>query len=154
MLKVNQGFRIKLVDFISALFVLLFIYAAMSKFHDFEKFRIELGKSPILNVISNYVAIFIPSSEIGISILLFSKRYQFLGLYASFSLMVIFSGYIVIILKFSTYIPCSCGGILQNMTWNQHLIFNIVFIVLSIISILIYPNKNLICSKREYLHPE
>jgi hypothetical protein len=48
-----------------------------------------------------------------------------------------FTAYIITILNFSEYIPCSCGGILQNMTWKTHLVFNIGLVLLSIAGILI-----------------
>jgi Methylamine utilisation protein MauE len=128
-------------EIISALFIFLFLYAAISKLIDFEKFRVELAKSPILNFISDLVAFTIPSFEIFLSALLTIKRFQFIALYASFSLMVMFSAYIVVILKFSPYIPCSCGGILQNMSWVQHLWLNFLFMFLGATGVLIYPNK-------------
>jgi len=65
-------------------------------------------------------------------------RFRLLGLYASFSLMVMFTAYIIAITKFSDYIPCSCGGVLQNMSWNQHLIFNIGFILLAVAGIIFH----------------
>ena len=139
----NKKRRALLVEIISALFILLFVYAASSKILDFQKFRIELGKSPMLGFFSTYVSITIPVLEIMISILLIIRRYQYIALFASFSLMVVFSFYIIFILKFSSYIPCTCGGILENMSWSQHLIFNVGFILLGIVAILFYPTKNL-----------
>lgn len=130
-----------LVEIIAGLFILLFVYAALSKLQDFEKFRVELGKSPILNAFSAPVAILVPIIEIMISIMLVVKHFQYVAFYLSFSLMVIFSAYITSILKFSPYIPCSCGGILQNMTWTEHLIFNLGFVLLASIAVLIYPNR-------------
>src|SRR5690606_14703009 len=45
--------------------------------------------------------------------------------------MVMFTAYIFIILNFSDFVPCSCGGVLEKMSWTQHLIFNVVFIILA-----------------------
>lgn len=130
------------VDIICWLLVLLFIYAAISKLIDYQKFLVQLGKSPVLTAFSSQIVWLIPSVEILIAILLSLGRHRLTGLYASFCMMVIFSGYIVTILKFSSYIPCSCGGILENMNWTQHLIFNAFFVVLCITGILLYPHKN------------
>ncbi|MEJ0031509.1 MAG: MauE/DoxX family redox-associated membrane protein [Bacteroidota bacterium] len=41
--------------------------------------------------------------------------------------MVMFTAYIVVITRFSEYTPCSCGGVLEKMSWDQHLVFNIGF---------------------------
>jgi uncharacterized membrane protein YphA (DoxX/SURF4 family) len=135
----NNKKRIIVAEAISALFILLFVYAALSKIQDFEKFKVELGKSPILNAFATYVAVAVPAVEVLIALFLVMRRFQYLALYAAFSLMVMFSAYIVMILNFSSYIPCSCGGILENMTWTEHLLFNIGFVILGVIAILIYP---------------
>ncbi|WP_316834742.1 MauE/DoxX family redox-associated membrane protein [Pedobacter nutrimenti] len=137
----NSNKRILLVEIISALFILLFVYAALTKLVDYQKFRIELGKSPLLNSYSRIIAVAIPGIELLISVLIAIKRFQYYVLYLAFSLMAVFSAYIVAILKFSPYIPCSCGGILQSMTWTQHLIFNVGFLSLGAIAILLYPKK-------------
>lgn len=129
------------VDGISFLVIVLFAYAAFSKIADFENFKVQLGKSPILSPISLYVAWTVPAIELLIAMFLVSKRSQLSALYVSFSLMTMFSAYIVAILKFSDYIPCSCGGILEKMTWTQHLIFNLAFVILITIAILINPSK-------------
>jgi len=139
MISLTKNQRDTIAEIISALFILLFVYAALSKIQDFEKFRVELGKSPILNAFSGCMAFLIPGIELFIAAGLVIKHFQYIALYASFALMVMFSAYIVVILKFSSYVPCSCGGILENMTWTQHLVFNIGFVVLGAIAILIYP---------------
>lgn len=152
----NEKNRTIMAEVISALFIFLFVYAALNKMLDFEKFEVELGKSPVLNVFSRYIAFTMPVVELLIALLLIIKRFQYIALYASFSLMVIFSAYIITILNFSTYIPCSCGGILENMTWRQHLIFNMGFVVLAAIAILIYPLniKNLSAVRGKAFVPE
>jgi hypothetical protein len=62
---------------------------------------------------------------------------RLMALYASFSIMVMFTTYIIAILNFSTYIPCSCGGVLEKLTWTEHLIFNICFVLLAYIGIIL-----------------
>lgn len=124
------------VEVTAILFVLLFIYAATTKLVDAEKFRIQLGQSPMLAPYAGWIAWVIPLLEILIALLLMFERTKLSALYAAFFLMVMFTVYIVAITKFSTYIPCSCGGVLQDMTWNQHLIFNIAFVLMAVISIL------------------
>ena len=136
----TQSFKNYFIDIISLILILLFVYAAASKLLDYQKFQVQLGQSPILTHFAGWVAWIIPGLEIVISILLAVPGCRMLGLYASFSLMVMFTAYIVAITRFSEYIPCSCGGILQHMNWNQHLIFNFVFVLLAIVSILLYPN--------------
>jgi uncharacterized membrane protein YphA (DoxX/SURF4 family) len=139
-MKTQAKIRQFLVDLILFLFILLFVYAASNKLMDFENFEIQLGKSPVLSDFAHFVAWSIPTTELSIAILLIFKNSQLIALYASFSLMVMFSAYIVVILNFSEYIPCSCGGILEHMTWTQHLWFNMSFVVFGIMAVLFYPN--------------
>lgn len=128
-----------IVNSICYSYALLFIYAAASKLLDFNTFRVQLGQSPLLSAFADWVSISIPGIEICIAIILLIPKYRLLGLYASYLLMAMFTMYIYIILNYSAFVPCSCGGILQKMTWNQHLIFNIAFILLAIIAVIIYP---------------
>src|ERR1700739_2515197 len=119
-------------------FILLFIYAAVSKLIDFPEFRIQVGKSPMLTAFAPAVSIVIPVIEIGIAIMLAIRRLRMFALYAAFSLLIVLTTYIYIILHYSDYIPCSCGGVLQNMTWQEHFGFNLTFVALAIVAILIY----------------
>jgi len=130
------------VEITSALFILLFVYAAVSKLVDYQKFQVQLGQSPMLTFYANSIAWVIPALEIIISLLLITPKWQLTGLYASFSLMAMFSAYIVAIINFSEYIPCSCGGVLQNMSWNEHLVFNTVFLLLALCGILLHSKSN------------
>lgn len=122
-------------EVISLLFVLIFTYTAMSKLLDFEQFRVQIGQSPLLSAFAGYVAIGIPAIEIIISLMLSISKLRLIGLYASFSLMIMFTAYIIIILNFSDFIPCSCGGVLEELEWTEHLIFNVGFILLALIGI-------------------
>lgn len=126
------------MDIISALFVMLFLYAAFTKLLDYEKFRVQIGQSPLLTAFAGFVAWFIPAVEILIAIMLIFSRTRLGALYASFSLMVMFTCYIVAITQFSDYVPCSCGGVLEKLGWTEHLIFNIVFVLLAIAAIIFY----------------
>lgn len=133
-----------LSQLIDALFILLFMYAAMSKLIDYERFRIQLGESPMLTAFARPLAWIVPAVEIVIAILLAIPKLRLSGLYASFTLMVMFSVYIIVLTGYTEYVPCSCGGVLQDMTWNQHLIFNIVFVILGAIGIMIYKDPIII----------
>src|SRR6266478_713273 len=117
----SQKLKTILIEIISGLFILLFVYAAASKLIDYQNFRIQLGQSPLLTAFAGWVSWVIPFLEIIISIMLAFPKSRLFGLYASFSLMVMFTAYIIAITKFSDYVPCSCGGVLQNMSWSQHL---------------------------------
>lgn len=127
------------VDIVVFLYILLFVYAALTKLLDYQKFVVQLGQSPILTHYAVLLAWAVPFLELVISTLLIIPRTRLTGLYAAFSLMVMFTTYIVLASRFSDYVPCSCGGVLEGMTWTQHLIFNAVFVLLGLAAIIVHP---------------
>ena len=129
--------RNKLTDAITLLFILLFVYAAVSKLLDYEKFVVQIGQSPMLTSWAVYLAWLVPAVELCIVVLLVFPNSKTIGLYAALSLMVMFTVYIILASKFSDYVPCSCGGVLQNMTWGQHLVFNLFFVVSGGVAVII-----------------
>jgi hypothetical protein len=131
-------------EIVSILFILLWVYAAASKLIDFQKFSVQLSKSPMLTPFATVAVWFIPFLEILIAILLVPERSRKVGLYASFSLITMFSVYILILTKLSDNVPCSCGGILEKLSWNDHLVFNLFFIVSGIAAILLREKNNAI----------
>lgn len=126
-----------LILIIATLLQLLFVYAAVSKLIDFQKFTVELGQSPLVTPFTTAIAIATPLVELLAAALLFFNSSRLIGLYVSFALMILFTAYIVVITTYSAYVPCSCGGILGKMGWSQHLIFNICFTGLSLAGILL-----------------
>lgn len=128
------------VDIVVFSYILLFVYAALTKLLDYQKFVVQLGQSPILTNYAQVLAVVVPFIELGISLMLIFPKTRLKGLYAAFGLMVMFTTYIVLASRFSDYVPCSCGGVLEGMTWTQHLILNTVFVLLALIGILLQPN--------------
>lgn len=117
------------------LFIVLFVYASVSKLLEFQDFQTQLGQSPLLGSYAEIVSYSVILIELLASVLLAIDKYRKLGLYISFTLMVMFTAYIIIILNFTTFTPCSCGGVLESLGWTEHLIFNIAFILLALISV-------------------
>ncbi len=122
---------------IRLLFIVLFLYAATSKLLTFETFQGQLERSPYISAHSNWLVWGIPGIEYLISILLLFPKHLLTGLYMSLGLMTLFTGYIYIVLNFSDSKPCSCGGVISSLDWKEHLIFNLFFITLALIGILI-----------------
>lgn len=112
-------------------FILLFCYAAVSKIMDFDTFQRQLIDVFQLSSLSLFIAYFVIIAELIIAALLCYQRTCTIGLFLSFTMMLSFSLYILCIMLFREKLPCSCGGILQNMSWSSHLIFNLVCSVLA-----------------------
>jgi hypothetical protein len=104
---------------------------------DTEKFTAQIGQSPILTDFASGLAWVIPMLEIIVSLILMFQGLRLIGLYVSFALMVMFTAYIIAILQFSDHIPCACGGVLSKLGWTEHLIFNVGFLLLSTVGIIL-----------------
>lgn len=122
---------------VSYLYILLFVYASMSKLLDFQNFQIQLSQSPMISAYTEVISYALLFFELFVALLLSVPKYRRLGLFSAFVLMVLFTTYLLVILNFSSYIPCSCGGILEKMTWKTHLIFNVVLTLLLLFILLV-----------------
>ena len=134
----NSRINNNIVSIVSFLFILLFVYAAVNKLFEFETFRVQLAQSPLISVFAAWVSILVPLIELLISLMLLFPKSRFAGLYAALCLMTMFTAYIFIVLHFSSFVPCSCGGILEKMSWNVHLVFNFFFIILALTGLRFY----------------
>ncbi len=121
---------------------MLFCYASISKLMDFENFQVQIAQSPLLSAYAGFVSYSTVISEIIIVLLLLIPKSRLVGLYASLGIMSAFTVYIYLILNYSDFVPCSCGGILEKMGWNDHLIFNIGCIVLALAGTIILQKEN------------
>ena len=131
-----------LVQIICLLLVFLFAYAAISKLTHFTGFSADMNNQPLPHSLKPILVWAVPATELVITGLLIFDSTRLAGLYASLVLMVAFTIYTsVVLMHFFKYIPCSCGGIIKNLTWQQHLVFNLFFVLISIIGILKYPLK-------------
>ncbi|MDP2452503.1 MULTISPECIES: MauE/DoxX family redox-associated membrane protein [unclassified Kaistella] len=120
------------VTVVSYFFMVLLVYAAVSKMRDFENFQVQLAQSPLLSAYSGFISYGVIALELVIAGVLAFPQVRRVGLYASFGLMVAFTVYIYLILNYSDFVPCSCGGILEKLGWREHLIFNGVCVVLAL----------------------
>jgi uncharacterized membrane protein YphA (DoxX/SURF4 family) len=125
------------VEIITSLFIILFIYTGLNKMMDFSNFKFQLGRSPFIQSMSGFLAFALPLGEILASLALIIRKTRLLGLYASFTLMCLFTGYIWIMLHYAYDLPCSCGGILAALSWHDHLLFNSAFTILGMIGVLL-----------------
>src|ERR1700759_2769149 len=103
-----------LLECASALLIMLFLYASVSKFLDFKTFTGEMNNQPLPNSWTPFLVWFIPCSEILISLAFIPERTRLIGFYASLVLMGLFPLYsMAILLHFFAFVPCSCGGVIK-----------------------------------------
>ncbi|WP_343693054.1 MauE/DoxX family redox-associated membrane protein [Chitinophaga sp.] len=132
----------RLIEFISALLVFLFIYTSISKLLDYTAFNRQLSQSPFISRYANIISWALPLGELLIAGLLLINKTRLSGLYCSFFLLNLFTFYLTAMLRYSPYIPCSCGGVLQHLSWQAHIIFNAAFIILTTMGVLMHVKKS------------
>ena len=134
-----------IIELISSLLILLFLYASLSKWLAWRTFIGDMNNQPFPNWMTPFLVSTIPTIEVVIALALIFERFRVKAFYASLFLMSAFTIYTVAILFHAfRYIPCSCGGVIRKLTWPQHLVFNLFFVGISILGIIL--------KKREPVH--
>ena len=113
-------------------FIILFVYAAVSKLTDFENFQVQVAQSPLLSAFATPIAYGVVLGELAIALMLCFEKSRTLGLYLFLGFMTAFTVYIFLILNYSPFVPCSCGGVLEDLGWWEHLWFNGVVCILTV----------------------
>ena len=121
-----------IIDIIAILLMILFLYTGISKIMENKVFKEQLAESPVLSPVASIIAIGLPLAEIVVSILLLLPARRLIGFYSSSILMTAFTLYVIIVLGSSKQLPCSCGGIMAELSWTQHLFVNIVFTAMAV----------------------
>jgi len=133
-----------ILKIISGLIASLFFYASFSKLMDYEKSQWEMKNQIFPPEIAWLLTWLIPTVEIFLMIVLLFPNTRKKALLGSSILLTIFTLYIGIVMTgVFGRIPCSCGGILKNMSYGTHLTFNIFFITISLIGLIIENNWNI-----------
>jgi putative oxidoreductase len=134
-----------IIELISSLLILLFLYASVSKWLAWRTFIGDMNNQPFPNWMTPFLVWTIPTVEVLIAVALIFEKTRVKAFYASLFLMSAFTIYTVAILFHAfRYIPCSCGGVIRKLTWPQHLFFNLFFVGISILGIIL--------KKRESAH--
>jgi uncharacterized membrane protein YphA (DoxX/SURF4 family) len=143
----NPFFSIKaqlpklVLELIVALLIILWLYTGINKLLDYDETRVQMGRSPFIESIAGFTAAAIPVGELILAILLLFGKTRLLGLFGSLFLMALFTGYIYLMLRYSYDLPCSCGGVLRQLSWQEHFYFNLAFTILCILGILLHSSK-------------
>ncbi len=133
--KLKMKYR-NLIEIAAGLLILLFVYTALSKLLDLEEYRLQMEKQVFTPEIRDVLFWLIPVAELATSALLLFPHTRLIGFYLAFVLLLLFTGYILLILwgAFGR-VPCSCGGVIASLDWGAHLLFNIFFLLLTTIAI-------------------
>jgi hypothetical protein len=122
---------------------IIFFYSGVDKLLYFDQFVNNFSKSPFSpqQYLRELCAAII-FLEIGFSLLLFFDETKRISLIGFGILSFLFSLYISLMIFYSPYLPCSCGGIIDLLSWNEHLVLAICLFFLSFYSSYLIKNEN------------
>lgn len=135
-----KTYRPYLLNGIVSLFIGLFLYTGLIKIWEGDLFYNNVRSAPLFgsDTVASLTAWIVPTLELIVAALLFWPKTTLKGLYLVLGLLSVFTIYIVGLLFFSPYIPCTCRTFLPKLTWNQHLYFNIACMLLVVMAIVLY----------------
>lgn len=121
--------------------LLLWIPVSMDKLLNFGTFKVGILRQPFNNDLGKVLIYSLPVLEISVVFLLIIQTWRTLGLWLSALLMAAFTGYVgLALLGAWDKLPCGCGSVISYLNWKQHFWFNLFFLMLSIIGILLQRN--------------
>ena len=127
-----------MIEVICSLLILLFLYTSLSKWLDFKGFTGDMYNQPFSHKIAPIIIWTLPAMELLIVLALLFEKTRRAGLWASLILMLLFTIYTILVLsRFFSRVPCSCGGVIKRLSWSQHLFFNLFFVGISIAGIIL-----------------
>nr|WP_295924697.1 MauE/DoxX family redox-associated membrane protein [uncultured Dyadobacter sp.] len=124
---------------VAGLLIVLFTYTGISKLLNLDEFERELARQTLPGCSKQPLLWLIPATELIVAGLLVYRPTRQTGFYGSALLMLLFTGYMgLVLLNFFDRVPCSCGGVIKEMGFATHFVFNLIFLALSILGIYMY----------------
>lgn len=112
--------------------LLLWIPVVIDKWLHFESFKAGMINQPLPKGLKEVLVYTLPAAESLTVLLLINEKTRYLGLWLSFVLLLLFTGYVgLALLGAWEKLPCSCGSVIKHLTWKQHFLFNCSFLILS-----------------------
>jgi len=124
-----------IVYFIRIICAMLFVFSGFEKIITHSQFERGLEK---VNVIGSYAKIIgwaVPVLELLVALLIIVNKTSRFGLKLFVMLMLIFTVYIGIMLLLADRLPCHCNILIQQLSWSEHIIFNVAFIAIAFFAI-------------------
>ncbi len=125
----------RILLFIQVTLFALYLYSSLVKILNLNGFHNTLLKSPMFDsALASVLVYVVPIWEMLISVVIVSKT-SLIGYFASFFTMVSFTIYLILIYTQFPLAPCSCGGVINSLSYEWHIALNLFFASLSIVAI-------------------
>ena len=113
--------------------ILLWVYTSLSKILVFNQFKVQMSMQTVPNFSKPVLPYFLPLAELFLATLLMSRVTRIMGLWLSSFFMIVFTGYILLVITGSFgRVPCSCGGIFEKLGWTAHFIVNLIILLFTL----------------------
>lgn len=112
-----------ILNIVTAFLLFLFLYAGLTKLSATERFEDVLRQSVFLKQYSHLLAYALPVAELSSALLLFFAATRLAGLYVVAMLLLCYTCYLGWMLLFVTPLPCNCGGLTEQISWQGQLLF-------------------------------
>lgn len=119
------------------LLILFWVYAGVTKLLDYDTYWRQVMLILGNETVSKTVAIILPLLQVAVAICLSFGISRKSALIASAVILSFFTGYIIYWLYFAPETPCSCTGIIPGFSWQQHLTFNTILLLINITGIVL-----------------
>lgn len=131
----------RIAEIISGLFIFLFTYTSLTKLMDRSDLITTLKRSPLLPEQAVIIAWMIILAELMVVLLLLYSSLRTIGFIATLILMLFFTVYVGYMIVSASSLPCSCGGILQAISWKDHFLLNIALTILAAVGLFLQRKK-------------
>ncbi|MDT0677029.1 MauE/DoxX family redox-associated membrane protein [Autumnicola musiva] len=136
-LKYGQGLKFPaantVLNILAFYFIFLFVFTGFSKLTDTQSLYTTLSNAPLFlnGFLASFLSLLIPITEIIIAAMLGYSKTRLVGWIGAILLLTAFTIYTGYIVMIAPNEPCTCGGLLALLSWKQHLVFNLVSLLLS-----------------------
>ncbi|WP_409514621.1 MauE/DoxX family redox-associated membrane protein [Chryseobacterium sp.] len=130
-----------IAEIVIFLLLLMWAYTFVSKVLDFDTFRRQINGAYLLSSLGSPLPYILQVLHLSLVILLIKKSWRKVGLITSLSVLLLYTVYLIYILKFAPSIPCSCISLYSALNWNDQLLINLALLVLNIIGLIMFSFK-------------
>lgn|SRR5690606_39737865 len=134
-IRLNRKTKDIIVFIICLACIFLFLSSAYSKLADHQRFEHGLQNVDFISSFAPLLSWLVPALEIVIAILLIIPSTFRYGLYSFTALMLLFTFYIGGMMLWADKLPCHCNLFIEKLSWGQHLLFNMAFIVAALLAL-------------------
>lgn len=111
-------------------YAFLYMYTAKSKLDTMADFIKGIRRIPFAGQYAELIGWSIPIAEglLAIGLIVPWQRLQRISLVTSTIMMGIFTIYIGLMMAFVEKMLCRCGGVIESLSWPEHLFFNLLWL--------------------------